>query len=344
MGLPSGVYNQSYEQETAIVRTRTQWVLLIMFLVFAFSFPFWVRDGHILTLVIMFGIAMIASLGLNLLVGYCGQISLSHSAFIAVGAYASAILNKELGVPFWASLPAAAIIAGTVGLVFGAPALVLKGFYLVMSTLAAQFIIMYIITHISITGAVNGYIAQGVFDDKAAYACLVLAILAVATFFAKNLARCNTGRNFVAVRDNDIAAGVCGVNVFKAKMLAFFIACAYAGAAGSLWAHFVLAVQPDTWTLMTSLWYLGYLIVGGLGTTLGPFLGVILVMLLNEGLSVGVTSLAVAVPLISGYLFPLRDMMFGAIIIIFLIFEPRGLAHRWAIVQSFYRLWPFSYR
>jgi branched-chain amino acid transport system permease protein len=348
MGLPSGTYNRSYDEDMAIVRTRTQWVLLLLSLAILFIIPLW-ANRYLLTIIIKLCILIIAALGLNILTGYCGQISLATAAFMAVGAYTSAVLNAAYGVPFILSLTCGIIMAGLIGVVFGAPALRLKGFYLAMSTMAAQFILMYIIQRwTSVTGGVGGYkalpasIGPLVFENNTSYAYLVFVFLITCTFFARNLARTKLGRNFIAVRDNDLAAEVGGINVFSTKLLAFFIGCAYAGLAGGLWAHWTITMTPETYTLFDSIWYLAYIIVGGLGTTVGPFLGVALMVGLNEGLNF-VFSIWGSGSAIAGYVFPAKDMFYGLVVMLFLIFEPRGLAHRWQILKTSYRLWPFSY-
>jgi branched-chain amino acid transport system permease protein len=175
MGLPSGTFNQSYGQDMAIFRTRAQWIMLIAFLIFLFVCPLFMSDT-ILTIMIIIGITVIAVLGLNILTGYCGQISLGHAGFMAVGAYTSGILTAKLGFSFWAALPCAALAAGIAGLIFGLPSLKIKGFYLIMATIAAHFIIIWVILQFqSVTGGANGLavprpeIGGFVFKSKGSY-------------------------------------------------------------------------------------------------------------------------------------------------------------------------------
>ena len=349
MHLPCGTFSETYAQDMTIMKTKLQWFLLLTAVIFFLTFPLF-SSSYVLTVTITIGITIIAVLGLNLLTGYCGQISVAHSAFMGVGAYTSAVLVGSYGFPFWVALPCAAICAGLAGLVFGSPSLRLKGFYLVMATLAAQAIIPYIIARWSgVTGGVYGLrvpspsIGGMVFDTYKSYYYIVFIALLAATFFARNLARSRIGRAFVAIRDNDLAAGVMGISPFRHKMLAFFIGCAYAGLAGSLWAHWVNFICIENFTLMLSIWYLGYIVVGGLGTTVGPFFGVVFIILLIQGLSLTMTNLGGAYPEAIGLIAPLKEVIFGLVVILFLIFEPRGLAHRWNIVKRYYRLWPFSY-
>jgi len=171
-----------------------------------------------------------------------------------------------------------------------------------------------------------------------------MAITALTVFFAKNLARTRVGRAFVAIRDNDLAAEVMGVNLFYHKLLAFFIGCFFAGIAGSLLAHWIGFMNTEQFSLMDSILYIGMIIIGGLGTTLGPILGVIFIRLLQQGSIFVAPTLEATMPALpSGFATGIAPMLFGLIIILFLIFEPRGMAHRWMLFKSAYRLWPFSY-
>jgi len=347
VGLPSGTFNQSYGQDMAIFRTRTHWVMLLAFLIFLFACPLFFSD-RILTILTIIGITIISVHGLNILTGYCGQISLGHAGFMAVGAYTSAVLTAKLDWSFWAALPCAALAAGMVGLLFGLPSLRIKGFYLIMATIAAHFIIMWVILQLySVTGGGNGLavprpeIGGFVFKSKGSYFYLVLIIACLGTFFAKNLVRTRAGRAFIAIRDNDLAAEVMGVNLLSYKLLAFFIGCVYAGVAGSLLVHYFAFATVDQFPFMNSVWYLGMLIVGGMGSTAGAIFGAVSLKLLDE-------LVTIVGPILSAAVAPqaaasLGLIMRGLVIIIFLIFEPRGLAHRWQMVKAYYRLWPFSH-
>ena len=347
MGLPSGTFNQSYGQDMAIFRTRTHWVMLLAFLIFLFACPLFFSD-RILTILTIIGITVISVHGLNILTGYCGQISLGHAGFMAVGAYTSAVLTAKLDWSFWAALPCAALAAGLVGLLFGLPSLRIKGFYLIMATIAAHFIIMWVILQLySVTGGGDGLavprpeIGGFVFKSKGSYFYLVLIIACLGTFFAKNLVRTRAGRAFIAIRDNDLAAEVMGVNLLSYKLLAFFIGCVYAGVAGSLLVHYFAFATVDQFPFMNSVWYLGMLIVGGMGSTAGAIFGAVSLKLLDE-------LVTIVGPILSAAVAPqaaasLGLIMRGLVIIIFLIFEPRGLAHRWQMVKAYYRLWPFSH-
>ncbi|MBL7061854.1 MAG: branched-chain amino acid ABC transporter permease [Dehalococcoidia bacterium] len=348
MQLPCGTFSTTYEFDKAIIKTRAHWIVLALAITLAFAFPTF-SHPYLIHVVNFVFISIIAALGLNILSGCAGQISIGHSAFMAVGGYTSAVITYTLGASFWLALPCAIVAAGLVGLIFGLPSLRLKGFYLLLSTLAAQFIIVYIVAHLDITGGLAGidvpYAQLGniVFNTDKSFYYIILVVLILATFCARNLVRSKVGRAFIAVRDNDLVAEVMGVSLFRYKLLAFFIGCCYAGAAGSLWAHWHGYVCPEQFSLMMSVWLLGYIIIGGMGTTVGPFLGTILVLGLTEGLSTLVTGLGTTYPHLLDIIAPLKDLIFGIMLALFLILEPRGLAHRWYMMKSWYSLFPFSY-
>jgi branched-chain amino acid transport system permease protein len=347
MALPSGTFNQSYGQDMAIFRTKTQWLMLLAFLAFLFTGPLYFSD-RILTIMTIIGITVISVHGLSILTGYCNQISLGHVGFMAVGGYTSAILTAHLGWPFWAALPCAALMAGIVGIIFGLPSLKVKGFYLIVSTVAAYFIIIWFVLQlVSLTGGADGMsvprpeIGGFVFKSKASYFYLVIVIACLATFAAKNIVRTRVGRAFIAIRDNEKAAEVMGVNLWTYKLLAFFIGCVFAGVAGALTVHYVAFACVDQFPFMNSVWYLGMLIVGGMGSTIGVIFGAVSLKLLDELVTIVGPILATAVAPQAAA--SLGLIMRGLVIIIFLIFEPRGLAHRWEMVKAYYRLWPFSH-
>jgi branched-chain amino acid transport system permease protein len=350
MGLPSGTFNQSYAQDMAIFRTRTQWVMLIALLAFLFTCPLYFSD-RILTVITIIGITIISVHGLNILTGYCNQVSLGHAGFMAVGGYTSAVLCAKLGFSFWAALPCAALAAGLVGILFGLPSLKIKGFYLIMATIAAHFIIMWVIIQLyGVTGGADGLavprpeIGGVVIKSKASYFYLVMVMACLATFTAKNLVRTRAGRAFIAIRDNELAAEVMGVNLWTYKLLAFFIGCVYAGVAGSLTVHYLAFASVDQFPFMNSVWYLGMLIVGGMGSTTGAIFGAVFLKLLDEMVTILGPIIAALIPAIAAQAAASLSLIVrGLIIIVFLIFEPRGLHHRWQMVKSYYRLWPFSH-
>ena len=349
MDLPSGTRNYTYAQDMAIFRTKTHWAMLLVLLVILFTAPlYW--GNHWLSVANLIGITIIAATGLNILTGYCGQLSIGHAGFIAVGAYTSAVLTNRLEFPFLVGLICAGLTAGLIGMIFGIPSLRVKGFYLAISTIAAQFIIIWVISHwTSVTGGFTGIsvppasIGGITFTSQASQFYLIMVITAVVIFLAKNLARTRAGRAFVAIRDNDLAAEVMGINLFRYKLIAFFIGCFLAGIAGSLLAHWVGFMSVEHFSITDSILYIGMIIIGGLGTTIGPIFGVIFIRLLQQGITFIAPALESTFALPAGFTTGIGPMVFGLAIILFLILEPRGLAHRWQLFKASYRLWPFSY-
>jgi branched-chain amino acid transport system permease protein len=360
---PSGVFNTSYNQDMAIVRTKTQWGMLIGVLAALVAFPL-VAPATYVNWGILIAYYVIAVLGLNILFGYAGQISIGHIAFVAVGAYASGNLVNHLGFNFFLALPLAGVAAALVGMVFGLPSLRLKGFYLAMTTFAAYFIIIYLINNVDemtkglewfprLTGGMMGTFVDRPtipfinfeFDTDVKYFYLMAAVTAVLVFFAKNLVRTRVGRAFVAVRDNDIAAEVMGISIFRYKLLAFAIGNFYAGIAGALFGHYVGFLTPEHFQFFDGIWMLGMVVVGGMGYTMGPLFGATTLQLLKFW----------AVPLVASWsdaLFPFAAgrtgsafswIFFALVVMLMLIYEPRGIAHRWDLFKASYRLHPFSY-
>ncbi len=350
MSLPCGTRNYNYAEDMAIVRTKTHWVLLIGFFVLLFTTPLYFGN-YWLGVFNLIGITLIAAIGLNILVGYCGQLSIGHAGFIAVGAYTAAILTNRLEMPFLVGLIGAGVVSGLIGIIFGLPSVRVKGFYLAITTIAAQFIIIWVINHWSLTGGFVGikvpYASIGglVFRSEASQFYLIAIIAALCVFFAKNLARTKVGRAFIAIRDNDLAAEVMGVNLLYYKLLAFFIGCFFAGIAGALLGHWIGFLNAEQFSFTESILYVGMIIIGGLGTSIGPIFGVIFIRILQQLLTMELVPFleSTFTNFPAGFATGVTPMLFGLVIVLFLILEPRGLAHRWALFKSAYRLWPFSY-
>ncbi|MFH1479867.1 MAG: branched-chain amino acid ABC transporter permease [Pseudomonadota bacterium] len=346
--LPSGIYNETYAKDMAVIRTKAHWFWAVLALAVSFCLPL-IVSATVLQLVIKIAIYILAAIGLNILVGYAGQISMAHAAFMALGAYTAAILNNH-GVPFPLGIIAGGFLAGGIGIIVGFPSLRIKGFYLILATMAAQFLIIYVIEHWgSLTGGMFG-LEAGIpelfgFDlssDQAMYEVTLIFLIA-GTFFAQNLSRTRTGRAMVAVRDSDLAAEVMGINIARYKLIAFFIGCFYAGVAGALIANWMGAITTHLFHMNLSIWLLAYCLIGGLGHNLGPFFGVPILILISEALTEMTTALSSQFPWLLTTIVPLHDLIYGLAIVLFLIFQPRGLGHRWNIFKASYRLWPFSY-
>ena len=363
---PSGVFDTRYEQDLIINRTRFDQVLSALFTLAIFAAPLLTREGifgvDIVPLgaigtIQRIGIFMIAVQGLNLLVGYTGQISLGQAAFMAVGAYTTAVLMREMGMTFWVALPLGALFTGAVGLFFGLPSLRVKGFYLAMATLAAQFIIPWLLRN-PLAPLTNGsrplevpHVTLGGWqlNDLAIYYLIIITTF-LAMIAARNIIRTRTGRAFVSIRDNDLAAELLGINVFAYKLRAFFLCALYAGLAGGLLAIESGSITPTRFELGNSIEYLAMLIIGGAGFPQAAFFGVGFVMILKEAVIPGITPflrdfLPQALPFIDAISISasLTPTLFGLTLILFLIFEPHGLAHRWEILKIQWKLRPFSH-
>ncbi len=336
----------------AIVRSGPQRGVLIGFLIFLAGMPLF-AGSYFLSFMILIGIALIAVLGLNILTGYAGQISIGHQAFVAVGAYTTAVLMDSFNWSFWATLPLAGVTAAAVGVLFGLPSFRLKMLYLAMSTLAAQFIIIAFFNHAfpdyfhAVSGIrVNRPELAGIdFRNNEAFYYVVIVPVVLMTFFAKNLVRSRLGRAFVAIRDNDLASEVIGINVPRYKLYAFAIGCFYAGISGALWATYYRNVNPMHFHLDVSIWYLGCLIVGGSGATVGSVFGVVFLRSIKE-------LVVIVSPILGAMVSPMNAPKIGPafgviswalVVILFLVFEPRGLAHTWEVLKSRFRHWPFKY-
>jgi branched-chain amino acid transport system permease protein len=348
---PAGEFDTSYAEDMATIRRKWQWALLVVFIIALYTLPFYASQS-LVALVNRICITIIAIQGLNLLTGYTGQISLGQAAFMTTGGYISALLVNLLGWPFYFSMPAAALGAGVIGLLFGLPSLRVKGFYLVMATLAAQFIIPWF-TRNAFKDLLNG--AQGLnvavptivgleINTPQRYLILTLSVLILTTIIAHNVSRSRLGRAFITIRDNDLAAEVLGVNLFRVKLQAFFLAAMYAGLAGALAAHQLRHINSETFNLIDSIIFMGMLVIGGLGSNLGPFFGAIVVEMLIEIATILGPVFSDILPATAyGAVQALRPLFFGTALMLFLIFEPRGLAYRWNVLKAAWRLRPFSH-
>ena len=349
--LPSGAFFTSYPQEAALLRTPPQRAWFAALLLALFAAPALLGPGTVGVLTTLC-IATIAVLGLQITTGMAGQINLGQSAFVGVGAYVAARLSGA-GVPVWGVLPLAALAAGASSVLFGLPAARVKGFYLALTTFAAQVIFPILV--IALPAAWFGG-ADGLPVDPPALLgvklggtvglyLFALVVLIVMATFAFNLDRSRTGRAFRAVRDNDRVAGVLGVDLTRCKALAFFAGACFAGVAGALTAYQVRYVTTDQFTLWQSVWYVGMLLVGGLAHPFGAILGAAFVTLLQELLhTFGAQLLAADIGLQGGFVFASTNVLLGAAILAVLIYEPRGLAHRWGIIKAAYRIWPYPHQ
>ncbi len=349
-----GIYQTTYQGDMALyslplARYSTLGVVVVLLLIPLFA------TSHQMAIVNLIGLATVGAIGLNILTGYTGQVSLGHGAFMMVGAYTAAILSARYGMSFWVGLPAGGAVAAGVGAFFGIPSLRIKGLYLAIATLAAQFIIEWSINHIPwIGGGVQStiylptpsFLGLEINTEYRRY-FMILPVCILAYVAAMNLVRSRVGRAFVAIRDRDVAAEIIGVDIFRYKLLAFAVSSFFAGVAGALWAYYLKIASSEHFTLSTSIQYLAMIIIGGLGSVLGSVFGAIFITLLPivlvyvvEGIAglFGFTYAAIA-----DFLANLRLVIFGGLIILFLAIEPEGLSRMWGNIKRYFRLWPFSY-
>ncbi len=344
-----GDFKETYIKDEEIFQSLFVKFWLGLFLVFLMVFPF-VASAYLLYIANMIGFAIIGAIGLNLLTGFTGQISLGHAAFVGVGAYTSAILVTRLGFSFWLSVPCAGLVAALAGMIIGIPSLRVKGLYLCIATLASQFIFEFIFIHWeSMTKGITGIhippprIGGFEFTTERTFYWITLFFVVLGVGYARNLIRTRMGRAFVAIRDRDLSAEIIGINLFRYKLSAFAISSFYAGVAGALWVTFLKVVTPDHFPFILSIQYLAMIIVGGLGSILGSIFGAVFITLAPELLNYLSEVVKEFAPGNEEIFVPMKEVIFGLLIVLFLIFEPRGLAEIWNRVKSFFRLWPFSY-
>jgi branched-chain amino acid transport system permease protein len=341
-----GSAKETYAQDGALFDSRTQWAWLGLLGLALLVFPF-VASQYWLYLACLVAINVASATGLNILTGYTGQVSLGQAAFMGVGAYAVAILEKQLGTPVLLNLLGAGGAAMLVGLVVGIPSLRVKGLYLAIATIAASFILHFVFANWTrVTGGTAGLnvppakIFGLALDTEFRLYWLVVPITVLMLAGAANLFRTRIGRAFVAIRDRDISAEVLGIPLLRYKLLSFGLSSFYAGVAGGLWAYFFRSVTPESFPLLMSIFFLAAIIVGGMGSILGGILGAVFMTLIPEVLKLVVGWLPNANEAMV-LLAPVRTIVFGVLIVGFLIFEPHGLAEIWRRIRRFFHLWPF---
>jgi branched-chain amino acid transport system permease protein len=346
----SKTFRESYPEDIRIFQTIWVKFWLGLFLIALVSLPFW-GDPYIIYMANIAGIAIIAALGLNILTGFTGQISLGHAAFVALGAYTSAILATRLELPFWIGIPAGGLLAAFFGILLGFPCLRLKGLYLAMATMSFGVVVEYVVTHWeSLTMGVRGIsvppptILGSSLAGESQLFYVILFFVVVLTIAAKNLVRTRVGRAFVAIRDRDVAAGVMGVNLTKYKVMAFAISSFYGGIAGGLYTYSTGYLHPENFTLLLSIEYIAMIIIGGLGSILGSILGAVFLTVMPDIIKGIADTLGEQFLFLQGrYDEEWNIAAFGLLIMIFLIAEPTGLSGIWARIKTSMRNWPFTY-
>jgi branched-chain amino acid transport system permease protein len=348
MATTTGVYHTTYRADLALRHTPIEYLRLALAIAVVIALPslaspFW------LTVINQIGIAIIGAIGLNILVGYTGLISLGQGGFLAVGAYTAGVVAVKTSASPLVGLVAAVVVTAVVGAFFGLPALRLKGLYLAIATLAAQQIIVWLVLHWEfVTGGTDALVLEPVnvfgwtiTGDKQWF-WVIAAFAVLATVTATNLFRTGVGRAFVAIRDQDIAAEVIGVDAARYKVLAFAVSSAFVGLAGALTAYWTQILTWERFTLDVSILYLAMIIVGGLGTISGSIYGAAFMI----GIPAYLDQLSLRVSpdsFLARDLPAIKLLIFGATIVLFLVFEPRGLARVWQRTKDYFRLWPFRY-
>ena len=361
--LPCGDYHQDYKEDQGWWQTRfIKGKMLLLLLVVFVGIPL-LCDEYWMSVATMVGYTAMGALGVQLLIGYAGLLTLGHATFIAVGAYTSTMLILQFpwpqfmvdaGLAYPVSIVAAGVVAGLWSVLFGLPSVKVKGFYLILTTMAAQFITVdFILTqYVSQIGGRGqafslppGTIKIGpwVIDNELSIYLVMVVLLSLMIIVLANLLRSKPGRAWVAIRDNDIAAEALGINIVWYKLLAFFVAGFMAGIAGAFWVCNTAALSPEHFQWFLSLWLVGVILIGGVGSIQGAIFGSIFMVVVMEVLQLAVIPLADYYPSLLMDFAYVKDMAFGLAICAFLIYEPNGLAYRWWQAKNYFNLWPFSY-
>jgi branched-chain amino acid transport system permease protein len=352
IGRETGVFKTTYRSDMALYPQPLARGALVGIAVVLVLLPA-LLPAQYLTWASLAAIAVPGAIGLNLLTGYAGLISLGHAGFMATGGYTTAILATRHGVPVLLAIPAGGVVAAACGVIVGLPSRRVKGIYLAIATIAAQFIIEWLINHVKWIGggaqASSQVPAPALgpvhFSGTTGKYYFVLAFAALAFVVGLNLARSRIGRAFVAIRDHDIAAEVVGVDIFRYKLLAFAISSFLAGITGAVWASYLGIANYEMFTLTVSIEYLAMIAIGGLGIILGSVFGAIFVTVLPLAVQDLLTRFKSLVPVndVPAFISQLRLVVFGALIMIFMVIEPEGLHRMWRAVKNYFRFWPFSF-
>ena len=344
-----GEFRTTYQADMTIFPTPLARRVAVGSVLLLLLAPLFLNAYH-LNLLIQIGYYGIAALGLNIVVGFTGQISLGHAAFFGLGAFASAWLSNNSGIPVFFTIPLAGLATMAVGLLVGIPAGRIKGLYLAIATLASQYILEDFFARADwFTGGSAGAMASPfslfgyIMNTDRSYFYVVLFYVVIMYLAGANLMRSRDGRAFVAVRDHYLSAEIMGINLNKYRILSFGISSFYAGIGGALFGHYLGFVSAEGFTLLLSIQFLGMVIIGGLGSVMGSMLGTFFMVLLPEVMEFGVHLVGSNNPGLTQALAYIKEMAIGLAIILFLIFEPDGLAHRWRMIKNYWKLYPFSY-
>ncbi len=345
----SGYFRTSYGQDLALLETRLERASVAALVVLLVGFPL-IASPFLIDLASQAFLAMVGALALMLLTGFAGQVSLGHAGLLAAGAFTAGILFKETGAPFWTTIPAAAIVGALLGVLFGLPSLRLRGLYLAVSTLALHFLVAYVGGEYETkrgfsTGIVidpPSIAGKAVTDPRAWYFILLAAAIGT-LLICVNLLRSRSGRAWAAIRANETVAEALGIGVAAYKLLAFVVSSALTAVAGALFAYYRGFVSVEAFSLFLSIQYVAMIIIGGMGSLLGAILGAVFVTLFPYAIEAVVAMLPGA-RAYAGVMFAVNYAAFGAVMILFLVFEPQGLVGIWRRIQTYFLLWPFKHK
>lgn len=340
---------RNYQQDRRIFSSPTARLSLAVFGLLMLTLPLW-AGKYLVFVACVAGVSIIGALGLNVLTGMTGLISLGHAAFMGLGAYTAAILSAKAGWPMILCVLSGASLSAITGAIVGIPTLRLKGLYLVVTTLAFQFIVQHVIYHWeSLTQSDKGIklVEPTLFGlslgSYSSFYYVILFFAVVVAILVKNLAMSRTGRALVAVRDRDIAAEIIGIHLAKYKILAFVVSSFVAGLAGALYAYLLGLIAPDHFTFNQSVLYIAMIIVGGMGTILGTIMGAVFMVLLPEVINAVSGPLASAWPALAPRIGGVSVVVYGLVIILFLLLEPEGLFGIWIRLKRYFKTWPYTY-
>lgn len=306
-------------------------------------------NDYWITILITTFIAVVGAIGLNFLSGFSGQISLGQAGFLAVGAYTVALLSSRYGLPFWVTLPAAGVVTSLVSVIIGIPTLRLRGFYVAMVTFVFHFFVLTILARWDVTGkqtgiAVERPVIAGIdfLDDRRFY-YLVLIVCALMVYAAFTIERGYMARAWGAIRDRDLAAAAVGIPIARFKLLAYMWSGLYVGVAGGLLAWYFTYLTPDNFPFLLAVSYLGMILVGGMGVVLGSILGAVFITLVPEAVTILADLVDEQVELPVTFLADAQLVVFGFLIVVTVVYAPRGLFGFWQDTKKYLRNWPFTY-
>ena len=315
-------------------------------------------NDYVILVASLFGIMLIAVVGINVVIGYTGLLSLGHAGFVAIGAYGVTIAHSgltALGFPDWIqpfiALPFAICVAAMIGIIVGLPSLRVKGIYLAVATLSANFIIVFLIELDAFAPWTGGRLGLATFDpslfgwvldtQREVYG-LIAAFAFISVLSVQNLFRTRMGRAFIAIREKDYSAEILGVSLLKYKLTSFAISAGFCGLSGAMFAYFYAKILPEQFELLLSLQLLAALIVGGMGRMMGPVFGVLVIVLVPEILKISFSLIAGDSVDAAQFRAPIQELVFGALIIGFVLFEPLGISQILDRIVRAANRWPFA--